>query len=88
MLEGDSETPRGNCCRVNDLAPLYWQRESFGDYPSKMNVAHFVVPFLRFLGWPPNRSGKWRMLTLLSLGSPEDPRIANSLSRQKHWEKE
>jgi len=37
-----------------DLSGLYWVRQNFGDFPSEDEmVAHFVVPLLRALGWPP-----------------------------------
>ena len=60
-----AEIPRylqGVVAEVNDLAPLYWQRENFGDHPSEDElVAHFIIPFLRSLGWPPEWIGvKWR----------------------------
>src|SRR5262245_8297002 len=45
-----------------DLAPLYWNLEEFGERPSEDElIAHFIVPFLRALGWPPERIAvKWR----------------------------
>ena len=38
---------------AQDLAGLFWDRQGFGDHPTEDElVAHFVVPFLRCLGWP------------------------------------
>ena len=52
--------------RAQDLNPLFWDRQNFGDYPTEDEmVAHFVVPFLRALGWPPERiSIKWRYIDI------------------------
>jgi len=46
------------------LVGLYWNRQNFGDLPTEDElVAHFVVPFLRNLGWPTERiSVKWRRI--------------------------
>ena len=62
MLEDLPRHLQGIIAEVNDLAPLYWQRQNFGDHPSEDElVAHFVVPFLRHLGWPLEQIGvKWR----------------------------
>lgn len=39
-----------------DLMPLVQDPQSFGEQPSENEmIAHFVVPFLRALGWPPER---------------------------------
>ena len=50
--------------RAQDLVPLYGNRECFGDYPTEDElVAHFVIPFLRALGWPPEQIAvKWRYI--------------------------
>jgi hypothetical protein len=47
-----------------DLVPLVQHEETFGERPSEDElVAHFVVPFLRALGWPPERIAlKWRRI--------------------------
>lgn len=49
---------------ANDLVPLLRDRQAFGEHPSEDElVAHFVVPFLRALGWPPERIAiKWRYI--------------------------
>ena len=48
--------------QVHDLSNLYWDRDDFGERPMEDEmVAHYVVPFLRALGWPPERIAvKWR----------------------------
>lgn len=48
--------------QVLDLAGLYWDHENFGDLPTEDElVAHFVIPFLRALGWSSERIAiKWR----------------------------
>lgn len=48
--------------QAQDLAQLFWDRQNFGDHPTEDElVAHFVVPFLQELGWPPERIAvKWR----------------------------
>jgi hypothetical protein len=47
---------------ANDLVPLLWDRQAFGEHPSEDEmIVHFVVPFLRALGWPPEHIAvKWR----------------------------
>lgn len=50
--------------QAQDLVPLLWNREEFGEHPTEDElVAHFVVPFLQALGWPPERIAiKWRYI--------------------------
>ena len=45
-----------------DLVPLLQDRQAFGEAASEDElIAHFVVPFLRALGWPPERIAvQWR----------------------------
>jgi hypothetical protein len=45
-----------------DLVPLVQDPQAFGELPSEGElIAHFVVPFLRALGWPPERIAvQWR----------------------------
>jgi len=47
-----------------DLVPLFQDGQSFGEPPSEDElIVHFVVPFLRALGWPPERIAvKWRYI--------------------------
>ena len=55
---------QGLVAAANDLVPLLWDRQAFGEYPSEDElIAHFVVPFLGALGWPPERIAvKWRYI--------------------------
>ena len=48
--------------QVHDLAGLYWEKDRFGSLPTEDElVAHYVVPFLRKLGWPvENIAINWR----------------------------
>ena len=48
--------------QVHDLSELYWDVDAFGERPMEDElVAHYVVPFLRALGWPIERIAiKWR----------------------------
>ena len=48
--------------QVHDLLSLYWDMDNFGERPMEDEmVAHYVVPFLRALGWPAERIAvKWR----------------------------
>ena len=48
--------------QIHDLAGLYWDIDKFGQLPTEDElVAHYVVPFLRKLGWPvENIAIKWR----------------------------
>jgi hypothetical protein len=54
----------GIVAQAQDLAGLFWDRQCFGEHPSEDElVAHFVVPFLRQLGWPPEKIAvKWRYI--------------------------
>lgn len=53
---------QGLVAAAHDLVPLLWDRQAFGEHPSEDElIAHFVVPFLRALGWPQERIAvKWR----------------------------
>ena len=57
---------QGIIAEINDLAPLFWDRQAFGDHPSEDElVSHSVVPFLRSLGWPPEWIAvKWRYIDI------------------------
>lgn len=48
--------------QVHDLLDLYQDETNFGDLPAEDELlAHYVVPLLRALGWPPEEIGiKWR----------------------------
>ena len=62
MLEEVPSYLKGIIAEIHDLAPLFWEWQKTGDQPSEDEmVCHFVVPFLRSLGWPPEKIGiKWR----------------------------
>jgi hypothetical protein len=55
---------RGIVAQAADLVPLLQNGQGFGEHPSEDElIAHFVVPFLRVLGWPPERIAvKWRYI--------------------------
>ncbi|GIV02395.1 MAG: hypothetical protein KatS3mg082_3027 [Nitrospiraceae bacterium] len=63
-LEDVPSALRNLVATANDLVPLLWDREAFGEQPSEREmVAHFVVPFLRALGWQPERIAvEWRRI--------------------------
>jgi hypothetical protein len=63
-LEDVPTSLQGLVAAANDLVPLLWDRQAFGEHPSEDElIAHFVVPFLRALGWPPERIAvKWRYI--------------------------
>lgn len=52
----------GLVAQAADLLPLMQDARRFGDLPSEDElIVHFVVPFLRALGWAPERIAvKWR----------------------------
>jgi hypothetical protein len=54
----------GLVAQAADLVPLVQDREAFGELPSEDElIAHFVVPFLRAQGWPPERIAvQWRRI--------------------------
>lgn len=58
------EALREIVAQAQDLANLCWDRNRFGEHPAEDEmVAHFVVPLLRALGWPPERIAvKWRYI--------------------------
>lgn len=59
------KTLEGIVAQAADLLPLYLDSSAFGDEsPSEDElIVHFVVPFLKALGWPPECIGvKWRYI--------------------------
>lgn len=52
----------GLVAQAADLVPFLQDPQAFGELPSEDElIAHFVVPFLRALGWPPERIAvQWR----------------------------
>jgi hypothetical protein len=73
------EVPRalqGIVAQAADLVPLLQDRRAFGEPPSEDElIVHFVVPFLRALGWPPERIAvQWRRTDVALFGSlPRTP---------------
>jgi hypothetical protein len=55
---------KGIVAQSADLVPLLQDGQAFGENPSEDElIAHFVVPFLCALGWPPERIAvKWRRI--------------------------
>jgi hypothetical protein len=55
---------QGIVARAADLVPLLQDRQAFGEHPSEDElIAHFVVPFLRAVGWAPERIAvQWRCI--------------------------
>jgi hypothetical protein len=55
---------KGIVAQAADLVPLLQDRQAFGEHPSEDElIAHFVVPFLRALGWAPERIAvQWRCI--------------------------
>ena len=53
---------QGIVAQAADLVPLLQDGQAFGEHPSEDElIVHFVVPFLRALGWPPERIAvQWR----------------------------
>lgn len=58
------EALEGLVAQAADLLPLMQDSLRFGELPSEDElIAHFVVPFLRALGWPPERIAvQWRYI--------------------------
>jgi hypothetical protein len=61
-MDGVPPALEGIVGQAQDLIRLFWDRQNFGDHPTEDElVAHFVIPFLRLLGWPPEQIAvKWR----------------------------
>lgn len=64
--------------QAQDLASLFWDPYRFGDHPTEDEmVAHFVVPFLSGLGWPPETIAiKWRYVDVALFGKL--PRVSEN----------
>ena len=63
-LEDVPNALEGIVAQAADLVPLLQDQQAFGELPSEDElIAHFVVPFLRTLGWPPERIAvQWRRI--------------------------
>ena len=75
-LDPIPENVQGMVALAHDLTSLYWDEANSGGYPREDElVAHFVVPFLRALGWPPERIAvKWRDIDVAVFdGLPRTP---------------
>ena len=62
--------------QVQDFMGIFRDAETFGDWPMEDElVAHYVVPFLRALGWPVERIAvKWRNIDVCVFSSlPRTP---------------
>lgn len=62
LLDPVPDHLRGLVGTALDLHRLYWNATHFGERPKEDEfVAHYVVPILRSMGWPPERIAiKWR----------------------------
>lgn len=72
--------------QVHDLLELYWDVDNFGNPPVEDElVAHYVVPFLRALGWPVERIAvKWRDIDLCVFSAlPRKPEHCHYLIEAK-----
>lgn len=76
---------------AQDLAPLYWSIQHFGERPREDElVAHFIVPLLRQCGWPPERIAvKWRNVDVATFRtlprSPENCEFVVEAKRPGEW---
>ena len=63
-LDHVPDSLQGIVALAADLVPLLQDGQAFGEHPTEDElVAHFVVPLLRALGWPPERIAvKWRYI--------------------------
>ena len=63
-LDRVPERLAGIVAQAADLVPLLQDRQAFGEPASEDElITHFVVPFLRSLGWPPERIAvQWRYI--------------------------
>jgi hypothetical protein len=77
---------QGIVAQAADLVPLLQDRGTFGEHPSEDEmIAHFVVPFLRALGWPPERIAiKWHYIDIAVFrASPRTPENCHFLIEAK-----
>jgi len=67
---------QGVLAEVLDLYPLFQNPAGFGEQPTEDElVGHFIIPFLRALGWPPEKIAvKWRYVDLVLFSAlPRSP---------------
>ncbi|MBN1125970.1 MAG: hypothetical protein JXA82_13260 [Sedimentisphaerales bacterium] len=73
--------------QAQDLTGLFCDQQNFGDQPAEDELlAHFVVPFLRALGWSPEQIAvKWRRIDVAVFSSlpriPENCRFVIEAKR-------
>jgi hypothetical protein len=69
----------GIVAQAADLLPLFQDAQTFGEPPSEDElIVHWVVPFLRALGWPPEWIAvKWRYIDVTVFGGL--PRTAENV---------
>jgi hypothetical protein len=69
------------------LYPLYWNHDRFGDRPAEHELlCHFVVPFLKALGWPAELVAvEWRDIDVILFDklprNPQNVRMVLELKR-------
>lgn len=86
-LEDVPHSLQGIIAEANDLVPLLRDRQVLGELPSEDEmIAHFVVPFLRILGWPPEKIAvKWRYVDVaLFRALPRIPDNCQFVIEAKH----
>lgn len=74
--------------QAQDLAALFWDRHNFGELPTEDElVAHFVVPFLKESGWPPELIAiKWRYIDVAVFSSlPRTPQNCRFVIEAKRF---
>jgi len=79
---------RGLIAEAADLVPLLQDRQAFGEVPSEDElIAHFVVPFLRAHGWPPERIAvQWRRIDVAVFRSlPRTPENCHLVIEAKRF---
>lgn len=85
-LDGVPEPLREVVGLAQDLSGLYADPELLGDPPAESEmVAHFVVPLLRALGWPPeNIAVEWRRIDVAIFDClPRTPETCNCVIEAK-----
>lgn len=76
----------GTIGEVLDLHKLFYDRERFGELPTEDElIAHFVVPFIRSLGWAPEQIAvKWRDIDVVIFARlPRTPENCYSILEAK-----
>lgn len=86
-IDGIPSSLQSVVAQAQDLAPLFWDQDRFGDHPTEDEmVAHFVLPFLNGLGWSPETVAiKWRYVDIALFGKlprvPENCRFVVEAKR-------